>query len=470
MQRSKSNIFRLLAVALVAIAMLLPVSVLAQTSSINAYSPYSMYGPGEIHTPGTVQMRAMGGVGIALRSPSQVNMINPAAASVTPSKSFLLDVSLEGGHYRNRQLKFSDSGTTTARSAHNTGNIHNIGLAFPLAKNLGMSFNLSPYSSVGYNVRVVDQQFDNWADIGRVQYLHSGEGDITDVKLSVGWAPVRQLSVGVAVRYLWGAIERNYATNVSNVITGSGNYATTMGVDSFVVNNFKFQFGLQWNIFHTEKRLMTLGATYDLGGKLNPRKLSYVYTDNQYHSSVPGGFPVKNHPEVLDLRVPHQIGVGLFYVDRKFAWGLDYNYSLWGANNDSYTENANSQDINVKYTDTHTIKAGVEFTPRSGDTRSYFNRMSYRFGARVGNYYQTFYSERINTMAVTLGLGLPIRLWGSSSINVGFEYGRMSGPKSVQYNGSKIGLTTQNYFKLSVGFSIFSHDVSDYWFVRQKFD
>jgi hypothetical protein len=88
----------------------------------------------------------------------------------------------------------------------------------------------------------------------------------------------------------------------------------------------------------------------------------------------------------------------------------------------------------------------------------------------VGNYYQTFYGEQINTMAVTAGLGFPIRLWGSSSINVGFEYGRMSTPKSVVVGGQKIGLTTQNYFKLSLGFSLFSHDTNDYWFVRQKFD
>jgi hypothetical protein len=275
-----------------------------------------MYGPGEIHTLGSVQMRSMGGVGIGLRSPAQINTLNPAAASVAPAKSFLFDVNIDATHYRNSQLKFSAEGSSKIRTAHNTGNIHNIGIAFPLAKNLGLMLNVSPYSSVGYKVKTTDEQQDNWADIGRVQYLYTGEGDITEVKLAIGWAPVRQFSIGVAARYFWGTIEREYTTQVTNVVTGSGVYASTKGVDSFVLNNFKFQAGVQWNIISNDKRMLTFGATYDLGGLLNPRRQSYLYTNDQINSLV-GGLPIKNDISKLELRLPHQIGAGLYYVDRK---------------------------------------------------------------------------------------------------------------------------------------------------------
>ena len=456
---------------MVAVVAMLPASVWAQTSSINAYSPYSMYGPGELLTPGSVQMRSMGGVGLGLRSASQINVLNPAAASVAPSKSFLFDINLDGTHYRNSQQKFSGEGALldNARTVYNTGNIHNIGVAFPLAKNLGVILNIAPYSSVGYKVKTTDEQQDNWADIGRVQYIHSGEGDITEVKLAIGWAPVRQFSIGIAAKYFWGTIERDYTTQVSNIVTGSGSYASTKGTDSFVLSNFKFQAGIQWNIIVNDKRMLTFGATYDLGGRLNPRRQSYLYTDNEYNN-VSGGAPINNDISKLELRLPHQIGAGFYYVDRKFAAGLDYNFSMWGSSNGSYVENAHKEDIMVAYTDTHTIKAGFEYTPRRGDTRNYLNRVSYRIGARVGNYYQTFYGEQINTLAVTAGLGFPIRLWGSSSINLGFEYGRMAAPKSVDVSGVKVGLTTQNYYKITLGFTLFSQDTQDYWFVRQKFD
>ena len=96
--------------------------------------------------------------------------------------------------------------------------------------------------------------------------------------------------------------------------------------------------------------------------------------------------------------------------------------------------------------------------------------MTYRVGARVGNYYQTFAGENLNQMAITAGLGFPVKLWGSSSINLGFEYGRISSAAATQLKGMKVGLVTQNYYKISVGFTLFSLDTSDYWFVRQKYD
>lgn len=467
MQRGYKSILGLI-VALVAV--LLPLVAEAQTSSINAYSPYSMYGPGELLTPGNVQMRSMGGIGIGVRNLNQVNTQNPAAASIAPRKSFLFDVSLDGTHYRNNQLKFDASGAESgkAKTVYNTANIHNLSFAFPLAKGVGVTMSVAPYSSVGYKMSITDQNEDNWADIGRVVYGYQGDGDITEVKLAVGWAPWNKFSIGVAAKYFWGSIERTYTTSIPNVITGEGSFAATKGVDSFVVNNFKLQAGLQWSIISNEKRMLTLGATYDLGGRLNPKVKNYVYTDNTINSIQ--GAPVRNDLSTMELRVPHEFGAGIYYMDRTIAWGVDYKYAAWGDDNSDYTENSNSKDIAVAYTNTHTIKAGFEITPKRTDVRNYLNRMTYRVGARVGNYYQTFAGERINQLAITAGIGFPVKMWGSSSINLGFEYGRMSSAATAKINNAKVGLVTQNYYKISVGFTLFSLDTSDYWFVRQKYD
>ena len=183
--------------------LLLPFMAVAQTSSVNAYSPYSMYGPGELLTPGSAQMRSMGGVGIGLRSQGQPNVQNPAASSMAPSKSFLFDFGIDGTHFRNSQPKYDASGikSGTAKTAYNTVNIHSIALTFPVAKRLGATLSLAPYSSVGYKVKQTDQNEDNWADIGRVIYGWQGDGDITEVKLSLGWEPFRNLSIGVAAKY-----------------------------------------------------------------------------------------------------------------------------------------------------------------------------------------------------------------------------------------------------------------------------
>ncbi len=450
--------------------MLMPFMVSAQTSSINAYSPYSMYGMGELLTPGSAQMRSMGGVGIAVRNYGEINAQNPAAASIAPQKSFLFDVGFDATHFRNSQQKYNadNKATTPANTAYNGANIHSIALTFPLAERVGFSFSIAPYSSVGYKVKTTDQNEDTWADIGRVRYGHDGDGDISEVKMSFGWAPWQKFSIGVAAKYYWGNVTRSYETVAVNVVTGSGVYASTKGIDTYVVSNIKFQAGLQWSPVQTETKSFTIGATYDFGGKLNPKKSNYVYTDNVINSIQAN--PIRSRIDALELRVPHQVGVGLFFRNRKMAWGADYLYASWGGDNAGYAENTTPATVDVRYVDTHTMKLGFEFTPRQNDVRNYFNRVAYRVGVRAGNYYQTFGGEKINTFAVTAGLGMPLKIWGISTMNIGFEYGRMSAKKPIQIDAQKVGLVCQNSFKITLGFSLFSADTADYWFVQQKYD
>ena len=451
--------------------LLMPFLASAQTSSINAYSPYSMYGVGELLTPGSAQMRSMGGVGIAVRNYGEINVQNPAAASIAPQKSFLFDVGFDGTHFRNSQLKYNAEGIAASKpamTAYSTANIHSIALTFPLAERVGLSFSIAPYSSVGYKVKTTDQSEDAWADIGRVRYGHDGEGDVSQVKLSLGWAPWQKFSIGVAANYYWGNISRSYEATATNVVTGSGVFASTKGVDNYVVSNIKLQVGLQWSPVQTETTTFTLGATYDFGGNLNPKESNYVYTDNVINSIQAN--PIRDRINALELKVPHQVGVGMFFRNRKMAWGADYLYASWGGDNGYYAENATATTVDVRYSDTHTVKLGFELTPRSNDVRNYLNRIAYRVGVRLGNYYQTFGGEKINTMAITAGLGMPLKIWGISTMNIGFEYGRMSSQNDIMIDARKVGLVKQNSFKITLGFSLFSADTADYWFVQQKYD
>ena len=96
------------------------------------------------------------------------------------------------------------------------------------------------------------------------------------------------------------------------------------------------------------------------------------------------------------------------------------------------------------------------------------NRMAYRVGARMGDYYQTFGGCRVRQYAVTAGVGLPIRMFGRSSVNVGFEFGmRRPESESVMVNSQMVGMIKQTYYKMSIGLDLFGEDR---WFVRQKFD
>ena len=109
---------------------------------------------------------------------------------------------------------------------------------------------------------------------------------------------------------------------------------------------------------------------------------------------------------------------------------------------------------------------GVEFTPNRYDIRNFLKRWSYRAGFRYGTYNQSFNDERLGQWAVTAGIGIPVKLWAFSAIDVGVEYGRRG------YNvAERIGLVRQQYFKIAVGFTLFAgQENGEYWFMRAKYD
>ena len=154
---------------LVAVAALFPVVAAAQTSSINAFSPYTMYGIGEVNTPGTLQMRSMGGVGVAMRSTGVVNLLHPAAYCAAQPKTFLFNFGLEGQNYYNSQTINNVNKSTV----YNTFNFHDVAFQLPVAKGLGLGFSLTPYSSVGYRTKYYheyDPTDPVFGEMGNVQY------------------------------------------------------------------------------------------------------------------------------------------------------------------------------------------------------------------------------------------------------------------------------------------------------------
>ncbi len=428
------------------------------SSSINTYSPYSMYGLGELSTPGNVAMRSMGGVGVGMMSYTMVNILNPAAYCNVTRKSFLFNFGVDAGHYRNSQTKVAAN--SAIKTAYNSINFHDIAFQMPLAKNLGFGFSLTPYSNVGYKMYRDEMADDILGNIGRVRYIWNGEGDITEVKAGVGWRPFKRLSIGAAMLYYWGNISRNYTSQVPNVITGSGSYSSTTGLDTYYVSKIKMQAGLQWHIIMNTKRIFTFGATYDLGGSLTPDVTQKVYVNNLLQTTV------RDKNEKSALQLPQQFAAGLFYQTNSLRVGVDYVYQDWGNSNVDFTESL-GKGVDVAYTDTQTIKVGVEFTPRPTDVRNYMNRIAYRLGGRMGDFYQTYHGCAVHQYAITAGLGFPLQLFGGSSIDVGFEYGmRRPDKEFVTIDGAKAGLVKQDYFKLSIGLSLFS----DRWFMRYKFD
>ena len=441
---------------LVAAAALFPVAVSAQTSSINAFSPYTMYGIGEVNTPGTLAMRSMGGAGVAMRSTGVVNLLNPAGFSAAPQKTFLFNFGLEGQNYYNSQKVAGEAKST----AYNTFNFHDIAFQMPVAKRLGLGFSLTPYSSVGYRTKYYheyDPTNPVYGNVGNVQYNYQGEGDVTEVKLGLGWEVFKNFSIGVAAQYYWGSINRTFVMTPT-AIAGEGPYVSTVGTDVYSISSIKGQVGVQWSPILNQKRILTVGAAFDFGGDLHPETTKTIYVGDLYNTTVKGD---TTH---LALVLPHQLAVGLYYQTAKWSVGVDYVYQNW-------EQNENPAEVpgaaNVAYKNTSTIKVGLEYTPNRMDVRHYLNRWSYRVGFRYGNYYQSFQGKTLPQYALTAGFGMPIRFLGRSSLDFGVEFGQRGDNSSIRVDNRQIGLVRQRYVKFSVGLTLFGEDQ---WFVRYKYD
>ncbi len=416
----------------------LPVAGWAQTSSLNAFSPYTCYGLGDLSTQGTAYLRSMGGVGVAYRNQVMINYLNPASYSAVGQKSFLFNFGMEG---QNFYLKSQNT-----KNSYNTFNVRDVAIEFPLARRIGFGLSVTPLSNVGYRIEETVTDPDILATVGQVKYKYSGEGGVTQFKAGVGMEIVKGLSVGAEMIYYFGSIDR-YVDQYITPITSSGSYNGVSASTKENVSRIFGNFGLQYDVIANEKRILTVGATYQMGGELRSDISKYIPSGDMY------GDTVSFVSSKSDFTLPSNVTVGFFYQTPKVGFGVDYSYQNWSGTNESDEANG------VKYVDTHSIKVGGQYTPDWGDIRHFYKRLTYRAGFRYSTYYMQLKGQDISDKAVTLGVGIPVNMRRLSNINVGLEYGMRGSVRS--------GMIRENYFKFSIGLSLFGED---FWFVKQKYD
>ena len=430
------HILILLATATFAVA---PAALNAQEISLNAFSPYTMYGVGELHTPGTVAQRSMGGVGVAMQSNLVHNPLNPAALGNMMQQSFIFNFGLEGQNFYAKQ--------GDAKTSFNSFNVRDIAIQFPITKRLAMSASVTPYSSVGYRILTEEKNPDVLADIGYVDYYYTGEGSITEAKLAMGWEPFKRFYIGASAMFYIGDIDRFNTTRITALTAGQGTFSSASKLNNLSASRIMGNVGVQYHIIMKPKAALTVGAVYDFGGELKAKTKEFISSNTVFSDTV------SMKKGVSPIALPRSISAGLYFHSPKVVAGFDYVYQDWESKNEYDEVNK------VGYTNTHTYKLGVQFTPNRGDVRRVLNRWSYRMGARYGQSYMTFYGTKLPEVALTLGVGIPIKLFGTSSIDVGVELGR----RGTLSNG----LIRDNYFKISLGMSMFGED---YWFSRYKID
>jgi hypothetical protein len=417
-------------------AMIFSIGAFAQGGTV---SPYSQYALGEIAQKGGGLNQGMNGLGIGVHRSYLVNPLNPASYASVDSLTMLFDMGISG-----QLTSFNEKGKTERTK---TANFEYVMGSFRLSKAMGLTFGILPMTNVGYKYN----QSTGLETQNTVVTTYNGEGGIHQLFVGVGARPVKPLSVGVNVGYIWGGYDRS-------VVGSSGSTVNTLSkMYSASVNSYTLDFGLQYDQPIGKTDLLTVGLTYGLGHKLSADATCKVISTNSSVSKA--DTTVMTVANALEL--PHTIGAGFSYSHgTKWLVGADVQAQLWGKTsfpdyvNGQYALRSDLLDNSYRFT------VGGEYCPR-WNARNFFQRIRYRVGAGYTTpYYKINGQDGPRQISATVGFGIPIANGYISRTSLYFPFLNIS----AQYvNNNASGLIRENIFRINIGLTF-----NERWFAKWK--
>ena len=400
-------------VLLLVVVTMMVVGAMAQNATS---SPSSRFGYGELNSNLPGAYRAMGGVGIGMRSNKAINPAQPASYTGVDSLTFMFDIA--------GSFLYTNYGDANGQSNKVNGNLEYITMQFPLWRRyVAMSLGVTPYSAVGYNFALVDSINSDYY----YSKSYRGEGGFTQVYGGLSVNLFDWVALGVNAYYMFGDIEQIRSLN----FTGSA-LDSVQQVERFTANSLRLRYGMQF--FHTfGKHKLTLGGVFE--NKQAFSRMNYEHletTTNDSLASITSGF-----------EMPMIYGAGLSYgYDNRLVVGLDYMCQDWS--NALYFGEKGSLHKS------HRVAVGAEYR-NDPMSRQDVDAIYWRLGA----HYTTAYTDRYDQaeIGVSMGVGFPLKTVGTV-INTTVEYGR---------RGLTAGVLNENYVRLVINASI-----SEHWFFKRK--
>lgn len=414
----------------------------AQTNGSN--SPYSRYGFGLLGDRGNAFNKGMAGTAYGMQNGKELNTKNPASYAAIDSLTFLFDLglSMQNGNIAQGGVK------TNAKNS----SVDYVTAGFRVAKNVGMSLGLVPFSTIGYNTSSKEEiQASNQVLTKTTTF--SGDGGLHEAYIGVGWAPFRRFSIGMNVGYLWGDLSHTVLMNFddSNINSTRQAYETD-------IRTYKADFGLQYVQPLDKKNTLTLGLTYGLGHDI--KRDAYYYNQKVVTGSSASGDTLVCRNA---FQLPHTLGAGITWThDNSLRVGVDYTFQKWAdmkfpmvvENAAGALDYVGRKDL---FTDLHKVSLGMEYVKNPEGLR-WRQRVRYRAGFS----YQTPYTkiggvDGPQHFLASVGVALPITNMHNSRslINFSAQYERVK-PKMA-------GMITENYIRFSIGLTF-----NERWFMKWK--
>ena len=401
-------------------------------------SPYSQFGIGALSDQSQSMSRGMNGVGYGLRQGNNVNTLNPASYSGVDSLTMLFDMGVSGQftHYEEGKLR---------RNASLASFEYVVG-SFRAWKNVGVSFGLLPYSSVGYEYATSSRD----QNLGQLTESFTGSGGLHEVFLGFGWRLLKPLSIGVNAGYLWGSIDRSVLPDADATANSlRKNYSTS-------VSNYKLDIGAQWVQPIGRFDRLTLGAVVGLGHNLkNDAEMTIVSTNQLSNSSDTTALKLTDAFEL-----PMSFGVGAAYQHAgKLTLAADFTLDKWGdVKFPTFTGNEYKLQRGL-LKDRMKMSVGLDWLPNPSQMGGRFlEHVHYRLGAGYATpYYYINGKEGPKELSVSAGFGIPIvNMHNNRSVlNISGQWVRSSATDFL----------TENYFRINIGVTF-----NERWFMKWKVD
>lgn len=391
-------------------------------------SPYTRYGIGRLSNVGNTSTRAMGDLGVALRTNEFTNLYNPASLTAIDTLTMLFDTAIEGQYFMQKENGASHSDWDAGFSY--------LSFHFPLWNHWAGAISYMPYSLVGYEFGSTDNQsienelFQN--DTLRTTSSGNGLGGLQHFQLSLAWELLHgkkhRLSLGANAGLIRGIVQHN-----SMMAVTSGQAYSTYVEREFSAKGFDLLFGAQYSVRTSAERQLTFGATFA------PR------TPLSMESRVQA---IANTDSLLvdldyDLSAPMKFGVGFNYeILRKLNVGVEYTFENWNK--------VAGMDVNLNkkenlYNNVNRVALGFDYLPRTY-SNNYFKTCHYRAGLNVSNSYVEAYGSQNMEYTASCGIGMPLHRslqYNRGQFNMSLSYTRVQPKQS--------GLLAENYLHLTIG-------------------
>jgi len=391
-------------------------------------SPYSFFGIGDMKFKGLAENRLMGSVSVFSDS-IHLNLQNPASLAGLKLTTFTVGASFNSAKYTSFQ------GTEKAQRS----TLDYLAVGLPVAKRLGVTFGLVPYTSVGYRVRTVN-------DEGVIR-KYNGSGGLNKAFIGAGYRINSQFSVGVDMSYNFGQIETTGIVYIPDIQFGTKEANTTD------FNGVSFNFGGMYKTKINKKYDFYGSLTYAPESSLrlqNQRVYGLIEYVEDFDPGVVKALDARNEERTLKMPSRFSFGAG-FGKERKWLVGTEVTLQQSGNFGNRFSDISSATFENsVRYS------FGGYYIPNYASFSNYFSKVVYRAGFRYENTGLVVNNEKIRDYAVTGGFGFP--LGGTfSNLNVGAEFGRKG--------TAKANLVEENYLNV-----ILSLSLNDQWFVKRRYD